>query len=106
LIDIMSLSDWPRFVPEALGLLVVISLVRMAVPGGPAGLDSIPHPFWILVLLMSAQYGIMGALFATLSATGMFFANELPAQSAAQDFYAYAGIIAVQPCAWFAAHWC
>jgi hypothetical protein len=75
----------------------------MAVPGGPVGLDSMPHPFWIPVLLMSAQYGIMGALFATLAATGMFFASELPAQSAAQDFYAYAGMIAVQPCTWFAA---
>jgi hypothetical protein len=103
LTEIMSLSDWPRFVPESLGLLVVISLVRMALPGGPAGLESMPHPFWIPVLLMSAQYGIMGALFATMAATGVFFANELPPQSAAQDFYAYAGMIAVQPCAWFAA---
>jgi hypothetical protein len=75
----------------------------MALPGDPVGLESMPHPFWIPVLLMSAQYGIMGALFATLAATGAFFASELPPQSAAQDFYAYAGMIAVQPCAWFAA---
>src|SRR4051794_9088420 len=73
LTEIMSLSDWPRFVPESLGLLVVISLVRMAMPGGPAGLENMPHPFWIPVLLMSAQYGIMGALFATTAATGVFF---------------------------------
>jgi hypothetical protein len=103
LTEIMSLSDWPRFVPESIGLLVVISLVRTALPGGPVGPGSIPHPFWIPVLLMSSQYGIMGALFATLAATGVFFATELPAQSATQDFYAYAGMIAVQPCAWFAA---
>jgi hypothetical protein len=52
---------------------------------------------------MSSQYGVMGALFATLAATGVFFATELPMQYATQDFYAYAGMIAVQPCAWFAA---
>ena len=103
LTEIMSLSDWPRFVPESIGLLLVISLVRMALPSGSVGADSIPHPFWIPVLLMSSQYGIMGALFATLAATGVFFASELPVQSATQDFYAYAGMIAVQPCAWFAA---
>jgi hypothetical protein len=103
LTEIMSLSDWPRFVPESLGLLVVISLVRMALPGGLAGLENIPHPFWIPVLLMSAQYGIMGALFATMAVTGVFFASELPPQYASQDFYAYAGMVAVQPCAWFAA---
>jgi hypothetical protein len=103
LTEIMSLSDWPRFVPESLGLLIVISFVRMALPGGPAGLENMPHPFWIPVLLMSAQYGIMGALFATIAATGVFFASELPPQFASQDFYAYASKVAVQPCAWFAA---
>jgi len=74
----------------------------MAFPGGLAGLENMPHPFWIPVLLMSAQYGIMGALFATMAATGVFFASELPPQFASQDFYAYAGKITVQPCAWFA----
>jgi hypothetical protein len=103
LTQIMSLSDWPRFIPESLGLLLVISLVRIALPDGPVGLGSMPHPFWIPVLLMASQYGIMGALFATLAATGVFFVTELPAQSATQDFYAYAGMIAVQPCAWFGA---
>jgi hypothetical protein len=60
-----------------------------------------PHPFWIPVLLMSGQYGIMGGLFATLAATAAFFFSGLPPQSATQDYYAYAGIVATQPCAWF-----
>jgi hypothetical protein len=50
---------------------------------------------------MSGQYGIMGGLFATLAATVAFFIGGLPPQSATQDFYAYAGIVAAQPCAWF-----
>jgi hypothetical protein len=101
LTEMMSLSDWHRFVPESLGLLVVIMFVRTQLSGGPTGLGSMPHAFWVPVLLMSGQYGIMGGLFATLSATAAFFMGGLPAQSATQDFYAYAGIVAAQPCAWF-----
>jgi hypothetical protein len=101
LTKMMSLSDWPRFVPESVVLLVVIVVAQSILPEGPIGLASLPHPFWIPVLLMSAQYGIMGGLFATLAATTAFFISGLPAQSATQDFYGYAGIVAAQPCGWF-----
>lgn len=61
-----------------------------------------PNPLWIPVVLMSAQYGIMGGLFATLGATAAFFARAWPVQSGMQDFYEFAAVIAAQPCAWFA----
>jgi hypothetical protein len=101
LTEMLSLADWSRFIPESVGLLVLISLARTVLPSGPAGPGSLPHPYWIPVLLMSGQYGIMSGLFATLAATAAFFISGLPAQSATQDFYAYAGIVAAQPCAWF-----
>jgi hypothetical protein len=101
LTEMMSLSDWRWFVPETLGLLIAISLARSLLFSGSAGPGNMPHPFWMPVLLMSGQYGIMGGLFAALAATAAFFISGLPAQSAAQDFYAYASIVAAQPCAWF-----
>lgn len=101
LTEMLSLSGWRWFVPESLGLLLVISLVRAALIDGSSGLGSMPHPFWMPVLLMSGQYGIMGGLFAALAAIAAFFVSGIPAQSATQDFYAYAGIVAAQPCAWF-----
>jgi hypothetical protein len=101
LTEMLSLSGWRWFVPESLGLLVVISLVRAALVDGPGSAGSMPHPFWMPVLLMSGQYGIMGGLFAALAAIVAFFVSGIPAQSATQDFYAYAGIVAAQPCAWF-----
>jgi hypothetical protein len=101
LTEMMSLSDWYRFIPEALGLLLLIALARMLLPVGITDVSTLPHPYWIPVLLMSAQYGIMGGLFATLASTSAFFINGLPPQTAAQDFYAYAGVVAAQPCAWF-----
>jgi hypothetical protein len=101
LIEILSLTDARQFVPESLGLLALIWLVRTWLMDGSAGPSAMPHPFWIPVLLMSGQYGIMGGLFAALAATAVFFVGGLPAQSATQDFYDYAGMVAAQPCAWF-----
>jgi hypothetical protein len=100
LLELMSLSDWWRFVQETLVLLFAIQLLRGMMDTGSPGASSIPHTFWIPVLLMAAQYGIMGGLFAAWSASLLFLATELPAQSAAQDFYDYAGFAAAQPCAW------
>jgi hypothetical protein len=101
LAEMLSISAWRSFVPETIALLAVISLVRAAVLSGPAVPSSMPHPYWIPVLLMSSQYGLMGGLFATLLAIASYFLSGLPVQFATQDFYAYAGVVAGQPCAWF-----
>jgi hypothetical protein len=101
LTEILSLTDAWKFIPESLGLVALIRLAQAWLPDGPVGPSGMPHPFWIPVLLMSGQYGIMGGLFATLAATAVFFIGGLPAQSATQDFYDYAAIVAAQPCAWF-----
>jgi HAMP domain-containing protein len=102
LIELLSLADWPRFVPETVGLLAMVLLVGRALPAGFHAPPGMPGGLWIPVLLISAQYGIMGGLFATLAASAAFAAGGLPPQSATQDFYAYTAEIAVQPCAWFA----
>ena len=98
---ILSLTDARRFIPESLGLLLLIVLVQTWLMHGTTAAANMPHPFWIPVLAMSGQYGIMGGLFATLAATATFFVGGLPNQSASQDFYDYAAIVAAQPCAWF-----
>ena len=103
LLELMSLTDWTRFVPETLGILIVIVLLRNAAGETSIGAGGMPHPLWIPVLLMSAQYGIMGGLFAVIAAGGAFLATDLTARSATQDFYEYTAVAAAQPCAWFAA---
>jgi hypothetical protein len=99
--EMLSIADWRRFAPESAALLAVIWAARAYVLGDAAAPETAPHPFWMAVMLMSAQYGVMGGLFATVLATGSFFITGLPAQSASQDFYAYAAVLAAQPCAWF-----
>lgn len=100
LTGMLLLTDWRWFVPETLALLALVSLVRPLLPESSAGFGNLPHPFWIPVLLMSAQYGIMGGLFAALTASAAYLVYGLPAQSSLQDFYGWAGMIAAQPCAW------
>jgi hypothetical protein len=102
LIELLSLTDAGKFILESLLLLGIIQFVLTRYGGAPAGTGGMPHPFWIPVLLMSAQYGIMGGLFATLAASATMFLGGLPPQSAAEDFYDYAAVVAAQPCAWFA----
>lgn len=103
LLELMSLKNLRRFVPETLGLLLAVVLVRGMLDASPPGASG-PHlAFWIPVLLMASQYGIMGGLFAALSTSLLVLATELPPQSAAQDFYDYASFAAAQPCAWFTA---
>ncbi len=98
LTEMLSLSDWRRFVPETIGLLVMLALVSTALTDR----GSVPSAFWIPVLLMSSQYGIMGGLFSAILASVVLYINGLPPQSAGQDFYAYAAMVATQPSAWFA----
>lgn len=103
LLKLMSLQDFWRFMPETLGLLVIIVLVRGMVDSRLPDASSLDNAFWIPVLLMAAQYGIMGGLFAACSTSLLVLATELPKQSMAQDFYDYAAFAAAQPCAWFVA---
>lgn len=103
LLELMSLKDFRRFVPETLGLLLAVVLVRGVLDASLPGASGPHHAFWIPVLLMAAQYGIMGGLFAACSTSLLVLATELPGQSAAQDFYDYAAFAAAQPCAWFTA---
>lgn len=100
---LMSLTDWRCFVPETLGLLLAIMFLQGMLDASPPTASGLPHAFWIPVLLMAVQYGIMGGLFAAGSASLLFLATEVPARSAVQDFYEYAALAAAQPCAWFAA---
>lgn len=101
--ELLLVADWRWFVSETLGLLAIVMLVHPLLPDALGGAGTLPHPFWIPVVLMSAQYGVMGGLFAALSASAAFLLHGLPPQSAMQDFYGYAGVVAVQPCAWCAA---
>ena len=62
--------------------------------------DVTPHPFWILVVLISAQYGTNEGLVATLAACAALLAWNLPVQHIDQDLYAYIFEISWRPMMW------
>jgi hypothetical protein len=58
------------------------------------------NPFWLVVLLISIQYGMTLGIFATLLATLGSFALWWPSAAANQDLYDYLLTIAIDPIMW------
>jgi len=100
LLEMLSLSHWQRLTLETLAFLASIAALKHR-SFGITEIPGMPHPYWLVVLLASSQYGLIGGMIATVAAS-VFYLFELSPQSAAQDFYDYAGTIAVQPTVWLA----
>ncbi len=60
-----------------------------------------PHPFWIVVILISAQYGTLAGLLAAFVATIVYLAGPLPKQNILQEWSEYFFVIAKLPLLWF-----
>jgi hypothetical protein len=61
------------------------------------------HPFWLLVLLVSVQYGVAEGLTAAVAGTAALWVGNLPPVRLDQDLYGYWLGIAAMPAAWLAA---
>lgn len=96
------LLGWRRYVPEAIGLVLLLVLIDHLVFDGSRYAWMTPRPFWIPVILISAQYGLAGGVFATLVATLALYSSALPSQLATQDYYAYSRQVVAEPTAWLA----
>ncbi len=86
----------------ALFFLVALVLDALAT-GGTRFWGTAPHPFWIVVILMTVQYGTTEGLVACAVATAALLMNNLPEQSLSQDFYDYVFTLTSRPLMWFVA---
>ena len=59
-----------------------------------------PHPFWAIVLLVSAQYGAKEGLAAALLASAAFLAGNLPEQGFSEDLHAWLLRATTEPILW------
>lgn len=59
-----------------------------------------PHPFWIIVLLMSTQYGTNEALLAAILSSLLLLLGDFPAQQEGQDWYTYVYDVSLTPILW------
>jgi hypothetical protein len=96
LAEMLSLPDWKNLAVETIALLFAIFAARAWAFENAASGDY----YWIAVLLISSQYGLLGGAFAALAATGFYFMGGFPARTAALDFYDYAGVVLGPPAAW------
>ncbi len=68
--------------------------------GGDRFRDVSPHPFWPLVLLLSAQYGTAEGLLAAAAATLALLLGGVPQQTITEDMYQHLFGIVKNPLLW------
>lgn len=90
-------------VVEAVLLLSAIVIVDLISGSGNRFFDVSPHPFWIVVLLVSAQYGALEGVVAAILASGALLIGNLPPLGFGEDPYAYSVNLAINPAMWMAA---
>lgn len=61
------------------------------------------HPFWILVLLISVQYGANAGLLAALASSAAFLTGNVPPQTISQDRFEWLFDVGRLPLLWFLA---
>ncbi len=62
-----------------------------------------PHPFWIIVLLLSAQYGTAAGVWAAFLSTCFLYIGNVPHQQIEESVFDYQFRLAYQPFLWFGA---
>lgn len=60
-----------------------------------------PHPYWIVVILISAQYGTVEGLLAAFVASIFYFLGTFPERNILQDRSEYFYLLAKTPILWF-----
>src|SRR4051812_43219901 len=59
------------------------------------------HPFWIIILLTTVQYGTNAGVFATVASTIALLTGNLPEQQVSMDKYTWFSEVSRLPLLWF-----
>lgn len=90
---------------EALVGLVLLALLDYFVFSGNRFWEVNPHPFWVVVLLIAAQYGTAEGLVAALLATLFYLVGNVPAQAEGVSHYDWVYSLALNPVLWVVGGW-
>jgi polysaccharide biosynthesis protein PelD len=108
--DIEKIGNYPKFLGIRvsawieIALFFIILLIIAWLFHIPINYRSVcPHPFWIIVILMAAQYGTNEGLLAAIVATIIFLLGPYPERVLTQDKFQYVFMIAKGPVLWFVA---
>lgn len=84
-----------------LGLFVTALLVVDAVWGtGNRFIDTSPHPFWFIILLLANQYGTHEGVIAALLCVLALYVNNMPPTSMTKDLFEYWYQVSRVPLMW------
>lgn len=88
---------------ETIGLLAVLLAIDYAFLDGNRFWNLSPHPFWIVVLLITTQYATSEGLLAAAASTAALLAWNIPEAQLDQDLYQHLYGITFEPTLWFVA---
>lgn len=80
--------------------LSAIVLLDFMFGDGTRFINAALHPFWIIVLLVTVQYGPIEALIAALLASAVLLVGNLPEQSLNETMYQYILRVTMNPILW------
>ncbi len=85
--------------------LVVLTLIDAFAFSGDRFCDVNPHPFWIVVLIIAAQYGTAEGIVAAIAATLFYLVGNIPAQAEGMSHYDWLFSISINPILWLVGGW-
>lgn len=88
---------------ETIAFLSVVVFLDYFFGKGTRFTNLAPHPFWIIVLLVTVQYGTVEGLFAALVSTLFLYVGNLPPQQAEESLFDYQLHLSILPVSWFIA---
>lgn len=84
-----------------LALFLIVALILDALFGGGDRFWGVePHPFWIIIILLSVQYGVGAGLASVIFSTLALLMWNLPEQKVDQDVYGWLFDLAINPIMW------
>ncbi len=90
---------------EIIGGLALLTLIDAAFFTGDRFWAVNPHPFWIVVLLMAAQYGTAEGLLAAVIATLFYLVGNVPPAQEGVNHYDWIFSLSINPVLWLIAGW-
>lgn len=86
---------------EILAFLFIACLLNYVFGKGDRFASVSPHPFWIIVLLVTVQYGTAEGIFAALASTLVLYAGHIPMQKVDEPYFDYQLRLGLLPALWF-----
>lgn len=90
-------------IAETIAMLAILIAIDRTIGAGDQFFAIQPHPFWIVVLLIAAQYGVFEGLMAAILASLALVVPSAPQFGFQDDVFTYALKLGLNPAMWLGA---